>query len=503
MRGKGRRAGALLLALLVLLACRGAPADTAAGPDVAPEDIADFYYTVDSSAWPPRYQRYRFYMEDGQPRFFHDTRQGEDWPLTEADSVYSGTVALTRDQWAAFLDCLRDGRALPREEHTETGDEGPWTYLYPASGPAEGLAFSFASPGRRADFEALCRELAGNHVLTRLFFLRGGEMVPRTWEVTRTAAGCSLRVDEGEPLPLTPAQVEALETAAAGMAAWDGFRGSDPRVLDGESFSLTLAYADGTTVQASGENAFPEGYHEAAEALEAILRQVQRAPLAGTYRYEGEGLGGDFTLTLAADGTYTFYEGPLSSYLGGGTWEMWYGQVWLTEERGFDLSFSFLPAEDALVYLAESSDAFPYVTPADGARFIRTGEPAQDADNADSEEEVEPMALHMTIGGREVPVTWEENASVAALRALAPLTVQLSMYGGFEQVGAIGRALPREDRQTETGPGDIVLYSGDQLVVFYGHNAWAYTPLGHVDLSQEEMAALLGHGDVTLSLWTE
>ena len=105
--------------------------------------------------------------------------------------------------------------------------------------------------------------------------------------------------------------------------------------------------------------------------------------------------------------------------------------------------------------------------------------------------------------GTEVPVTWENNESVQALHALAPLTIEMSMYGGFEQVGPIGSSLPRNDRQTTTAPGDLVLYSGNQLVVFYGTNQWAYTRLGHVDLTKEELAALLSEHDVTITLEAE
>lgn len=116
----------------------------------------------------------------------------------------------------------------------------------------------------------------------------------------------------------------------------------------------------------------------------------------------------------------------------------------------------------------------------------------------------EEAMLQMTIGGTPVEVEWEDNESVEALRQLCreePLTIQMSMYGGFEQVGSIGQRLPRNDSQTTTQSGDIVLYSGDQIVVFYGSNSWAYTRLGHVtDKSDEEMAQLLGNGDVTISV---
>ena len=123
------------------------------------------------------------------------------------------------------------------------------------------------------------------------------------------------------------------------------------------------------------------------------------------------------------------------------------------------------------------------------------------AENTTTEEGDNDM--QMMIGETPVTVVWEENASVEALKALAAegLTIEMSMYGGFEQVGSIGQSLPRDDAQTTTTSGDIVLYSGNQLVVFYGSNSWAYTRLGHItDQTPEQMKALLGSGDVTITL---
>ena len=110
----------------------------------------------------------------------------------------------------------------------------------------------------------------------------------------------------------------------------------------------------------------------------------------------------------------------------------------------------------------------------------------------------------MTIGDTPVTVEWEDNETVEALKEAVktePLTVQMSMYGGFEQVGSLNMTLPRNDVQTTTSAGDIVLYAGDQLVVFYGSNSWAYTRLGHVsDKTQQELTELLSNGDVTVTL---
>ena len=125
------------------------------------------------------------------------------------------------------------------------------------------------------------------------------------------------------------------------------------------------------------------------------------------------------------------------------------------------------------------------------------------AEPIESTPPTEEATMILRIDGTQVPVTWENNESVQALHALAPLTIEMSMYGGFEQVGSIGSSLPRSDRQTSTAPGDLVLYSGNQLVVFYGTNSWAYTRLGHVDLTKEELTALLSEHDVTITLEAE
>ena len=93
---------------------------------------------------------------------------------------------------------------------------------------------------------------------------------------------------------------------------------------------------------------------------------------------------------------------------------------------------------------------------------------------SDTQEEIE-MNLKMKISDNEVEVIWEDNESVDALKQLVKdeaLIVEMSMYGGFEQVGSLGNSLPRNDTQTVTEAGDIVLYSGNQIVVFYGSNSW-------------------------------
>lgn len=112
--------------------------------------------------------------------------------------------------------------------------------------------------------------------------------------------------------------------------------------------------------------------------------------------------------------------------------------------------------------------------------------------------------LQMLINGTAVAVAWEDNAAVDTLKELCngqTLTIDMSMYGGFEQVGSIGKDLPQNDVQTTASSGDIVLYSGNQMVVFYGSNTWAYTRLGHInDKTQTELTELLSNGNVTITL---
>lgn len=111
--------------------------------------------------------------------------------------------------------------------------------------------------------------------------------------------------------------------------------------------------------------------------------------------------------------------------------------------------------------------------------------------------------MKLYINDQEIPVIWEDNETVSELMEQAAdsdITVQMSMYSDNEQVGPLGKDYTRDDKQTTTHNGDIVLYSGNQIVVFYGSNSWAYTRLGKMDISQDQVNELLGNGDVVLKL---
>ena len=107
--------------------------------------------------------------------------------------------------------------------------------------------------------------------------------------------------------------------------------------------------------------------------------------------------------------------------------------------------------------------------------------------------------------GRPFTATLAGNAAgdaLAELLAAGPLTIRARDFSGFEKVGPLGRRLPASDRRTTTRAGDIVLYQGDHIVLFYGANSWSYTRLGHIqDLTGWEEA--LGGGDATVTFSLE
>ena len=104
------------------------------------------------------------------------------------------------------------------------------------------------------------------------------------------------------------------------------------------------------------------------------------------------------------------------------------------------------------------------------------------------------------IGTEEVPVTWEENESVNKLKSMLPLDIRMSKYGDFEQVGSLGYDVISNDEKIDAECGDIMLYSGDQIVLFYGTNSWEYTRLGRIDLPEDDVKRLLGNKDVNICI---
>ena len=101
-----------------------------------------------------------------------------------------------------------------------------------------------------------------------------------------------------------------------------------------------------------------------------------------------------------------------------------------------------------------------------------------------------------------LPILAADNSSTDAFLDLlktGDVTIDMHDYGSFEKVGPLGTILPRNDEQITTEPGDVILYQGNQITIYYDVNSWTFTRLGKVqDLSKEELKKILGHGDVRL-----
>ena len=223
--------------------------------------------------------------------------------------------------------------------------------------------------------------LARKRAMTRFEYCRGGSTVPITREVFLEGGEYRLRQDDEAPRRIDGAVAAELQRIVEefDMASWDGFSGSNPNVLDGESFRLDIEFDDGTSVHASGTNAFPDGYRRAMDRVEELLESERMAYIAGAYRLEG----GDFTILLDADGRFAFPRDPESGESGAGQWFEYMGAVELADSERDGAWYRFYMEDGALVYCRSISDDLPGAQVGEGARFLRTA--AADAMDAETE----------------------------------------------------------------------------------------------------------------------
>lgn len=112
--------------------------------------------------------------------------------------------------------------------------------------------------------------------------------------------------------------------------------------------------------------------------------------------------------------------------------------------------------------------------------------------------------MKITVGTSELYASLEDNPSAEEFRELleeGPLTVEMRDYGGFEKVGVLGKTLTRSDTQITTEPGDVILYQGNQITIYYGVNQWNFTRLAKIN-DVSDLKEKLGEGtvEVTFSL---
>lgn len=114
--------------------------------------------------------------------------------------------------------------------------------------------------------------------------------------------------------------------------------------------------------------------------------------------------------------------------------------------------------------------------------------------------------LYISANGETRTATLANNTATETLRRMlanGSVTIKMRDYGGFEKVGDLPQSLPTSSSQITTQPGDIMLYQGCQMVIFYGNNSWSYTRLGKIDgATVSNIKSWLGNGsiDVELSL---
>ena len=104
-------------------------------------------------------------------------------------------------------------------------------------------------------------------------------------------------------------------------------------------------------------------------------------------------------------------------------------------------------------------------------------------------------------GSHQFSATLSENKSAKAFADLlkkGAVTVKMNDYGGFEKVGPLGTSLPRSDERITTSAGDIILYQGNQITIYYDKNSWNFTRLGKLDgVDSAGLKKILGDGGVT------
>jgi hypothetical protein len=133
--------------------------------------------------------------------------------------------------------------------------------------------------------------------------------------------------------------------------------------------------------------------------------------------------------------------------------------------------------------------------------------PTEDVENdpnQDNSNVMEANRMNIKIGDNVLTATLVENSSVDALKAVlseGPLTINMRDYGSMEKVGPLGMDLPRNDQQITTEAGDIILFQGSALVIYYAPNSWNFTRLGKINnVATEELREILGDGNVTITL---
>lgn len=119
-------------------------------------------------------------------------------------------------------------------------------------------------------------------------------------------------------------------------------------------------------------------------------------------------------------------------------------------------------------------------------------------------EEYSNMKIKLEINNYELTATLVDNSSTQALIEKlkeSDITINMNDYGNMEKVGQLDFSLPRNDQNITTESGDLILYQGNNFVIYYDNNNWSLTKLGKIDnIDKQQLKNILGSGSVVVTL---
>ena len=127
-----------------------------------------------------------------------------------------------------------------------------------------------------------------------------------------------------------------------------------------------------------------------------------------------------------------------------------------------------------------------------------------DNPSTDSGQAQNDNTMNLKVNNSTLTVKLADNAATKALVERlkgGAVTYNAHDYGGFEKVGALGFSLPSNDAYITTEPGDIMLYTSNQLCIFFDSNSWEYTPIGKIEgMTKQQLKDAFGNGEVSITL---